>query len=190
VLERLRDDGFSLICLLHSLPFLQPMSLGPISLAAGASLTVLGLQKARGAHTPWLPEKMASVVLRAELWAVMLKTCERVLRLCRRVARPRLTRLATGDFAHRLGGYIVAASGVLIAAPLPGIPFSNSLPALAVLFVSVAELEEDGFFMIASWVAIVATLVYFALVGTVAAAVLVRIWCWLLGWMSMTSAVC
>lgn len=57
---------------------------------------------------------------------------------------------------------MIAAAGALISLPLAGIPFNNSLPALAVVFVTLGELEEDGLMLVAALSALVLTVVYFA----------------------------
>ena len=56
----------------------------------------------------------------------------------------------------------IAAAGLLISLPLPGMPFSNSLPALAVVFVALGELEEDGLMLVAALGALALTVLYFA----------------------------
>jgi hypothetical protein len=56
----------------------------------------------------------------------------------------------------------IAAAGLLISLPLAGIPFSNALPAMAVVFVALGELEEDGLMLVAALAALVLTVLYFA----------------------------
>ena len=64
-----------------------------------------------------------------------------------------------------MGGVIIALSGFLLAVPLPGVPFSNTLPALAVLLVCLGELEEDGLMVLLSLVMVGLTVAYFGLLG-------------------------
>jgi len=165
MLREIREDGFSLICIIHTLPFMQPIPLGPVSVAAGVSLMALGSQMAKGSQAPWLPARMSNITPSRKTWRVLLTTCEKVLGFCRKLARPRLSVLATGPRARRLGGVITAFAGFLIAIPLMGIPLANTIPALAVLFASIAELEQDGAFMIAAIFALFIALVYFAAIG-------------------------
>ena len=162
---RLGDSSFGFICFVHTLPFLQPLSLGPISTAAGASLIALGGQMARGRATPWLPERMNQLSLSGRFWRILITTAEKALRAGRRLTRPRLPGLARGTKARQLGGVIIALSGFLLAVPLPGVPFSNTLPALAVLLVCLGELEEDGLMVLLSLVMVGLTVAYFGLLG-------------------------
>jgi hypothetical protein len=57
---------------------------------------------------------------------------------------------------------MIAVAGLLISVPLAGMPFSNSLPALAVVFVALGELEEDGLMLVAAMGTLVLTVLYFA----------------------------
>jgi hypothetical protein len=163
--ERLGDASFGFICFVHTLPFLQPLSLGPISTAAGASLMALGTQMAQGRATPWMPERMNRLSLSGKFWRILITTAEKALSAGRRITRPRLPGLVRGVRARQLGGAIIAVSGLLLAVPLAGVPFSNTLPALAVLLVCLGELEEDGLMVLLALVMVVLTVAYFGLLG-------------------------
>lgn len=163
--ERLGDASFGFICFVHTLPFLQPLSLGPISTAAGASLMALGAQMLRGRTTPWLPDRINSLNLHGKFWRILITTAEKALQVGRRMTRPRLPCLIHGPRARRLAGSIIAASGLLLAVPLAGVPFSNTLPALAVVLVCLGELEEDGLMVLLALVMLGLTVAYFALLG-------------------------
>lgn len=175
---RLGDSSFGFICFIHTLPFLQPLSLGPISTAAGASLVVLGGQMTRGRQTPWLPARMEHLSLHGKFWRVLIATAEKALHWGQRLTRPRLPALVQGDRARRLAGLIIALSGLLLAVPLPGIPFSNTLPALAVLLVCLGELEEDGLMVLLALVMVGLTLAYFGLLGWLVYTMGDRAWDW------------
>lgn len=162
---RLGDSSFGFICFVHTLPFLQPLSLGPISTAAGASLLALGSQMARGRAAPWLPARMLELNLHGRFWRILIRTAEKALNWGRRLTRPRLANWVVGARAQRLAGLIIAISGLLLAVPLPGIPFSNTLPALAVLLVCLGELEEDGLMVVLALVMLALTVAYFVFLG-------------------------
>ncbi len=158
----LKESGFVFVCLLQALPFLQPLTLGPISTALGLSLAVLGWQMARGRPSPWLPAKAAGWAPGPAAWRRLFGAAAAVLGFCRRFSRRRLASWVAGERGRRAGGLMIAAAGLLISLPLAGIPFNNSLPALAVVFVALGELEEDGLMLVAALAALVLTVVYFA----------------------------
>ncbi len=158
----LKESGFVFVCLLQALPFLQPLSLGPISTALGLSLMLLGWQMARGRPSPWLPAKVAGWAPGPAAWRRLFGAASVVLGFFRRFSRRRLPSWVAGEKGRRTGGLMIAAAGALISLPLAGIPFNNSLPALAVVFVTLGELEEDGLMLVAALSALVLTVVYFA----------------------------
>ena len=176
--DQLGDASFGFLCFVHTLPFLQPLSLGPISTAIGFSLVALGGQLIRDRKTPWLPARMHSVVLHGRFWRILLTTAEKALGLGRRITRPRLPGLVRGRNARRLAGIIIALGGLLLAVPLAGVPFSNTLPALAVLFVCLGELEEDGLMVLLGLVMLFLTVAYFGLLGWLVYTLGDQAWAW------------
>jgi len=156
------ESGFVFVCVVQALPFLQPVSLGPVSTALGVSLAVLGWQMARGRPAPWLPARVAAWAPGPAAWRRLFAVATKVLGFCRRFTRRRLTAWVSGPRGRRAGGLVISAAGVLISLPLAGIPFTNMLPALAVVFVALGELEEDGLMLVAALATLAVTLLYFA----------------------------
>ena len=56
---------------------------------------------------------------------------------------------------------MLVLSAILLMFPLGLIPFSNTLPALAILFLAIGMLQRDGIFIALGYLMIVATVVYF-----------------------------
>ena len=56
-------------------------------------------------------------------------------------------------------GSALILGGVLLIAPLGLIPFSNTLPGFAILFLALGMLERDGAFIVAGYVMNLATIV-------------------------------
>lgn len=144
IADELGASAFSILCALLSLPFLTPLPLGPMSVAAGLALGALGAQVLRGDAVPALPRRARRLVLRPRLLGAVMRTLERTLALLGRCSRPRHAVLVEGALGVRVRGLVTLASGLLMAVPLFALPFNNFLPALAVLLVSLAELEDDG----------------------------------------------
>ena len=79
----------------------------------------------------------------------------------------------------RLHALAVCAGAILLLLPLGGIPFTNTLPALVVVFGTLGMLERDGVAVAAAYVLLLATFVYFAAFAGVAFEVtqrLLRAW--------------
>jgi hypothetical protein len=73
-----------------------------------------------------------------------------------------LTRGATVNGLH---GMALILAGVLLIAPLGLIPFSNTVPGFAILFLSLGMLQRDGAFIVAGYVMNLATIAYFGVLA-------------------------
>lgn len=76
--------------------------------------------------------------------------------------RFRLASLTTGQWMNRINGLILTLSGILLLFPMGPIPFSNTLPALAIILLVLGMLQRDGVFIIAGYVTFLITDIYFA----------------------------
>ena len=61
---------------------------------------------------------------------------------------------------------MVCAGAGLLLLPLSGFPFTNTLPALVIVFGMLGVMERDGVAVVAAYGFLVATVVYFALFAT------------------------
>jgi hypothetical protein len=163
--DRLQESSFSFVCLLLALPFLQPVSLGPLSSIGGLTFAALGWQLARGREIPWLPDSVKKISLGKTTWSVLIRILSGVVRFCHRFTRPRLQTLVSGLKGDTIIGWIIIVAGLLMAIPFFGLPFNNTLPALAIVAVCIAELEDDGGFVIVSLALLVLTVVYFSFIA-------------------------
>lgn len=162
VLDSVQEASYAFVCILLSLPFLQPVSLGPLAVAGGLTFALLGWQCLTGHHSPVLPGKIRNAVLTQKHWEALIATCLRLLGWCANITRPRHLDWVVGERGHRMLGAILLAGGLLMAVPFFGLPFNNALPGLAIFFVSLAQLERDGLmvFVAIGWLG--ATILYFA----------------------------
>jgi hypothetical protein len=111
---------------------------------------------------PWLPTRLMDRPIRNEHLIPMLEKGIEFFERLERWMRPRLTKVTTGAFANRLNGLALTAGGVLLLFPLSFVPFSNTLPAVAILLLALGMLQRDGYFIICGYVALGATFIYFA----------------------------
>jgi hypothetical protein len=165
VFGELGRDGIVMTLLVMCLPFLQPISLGPLASAGGLVLAGIGWQLVRGRNDLWLPAKVRDAALESAGWERLLGVCRWLVGLFAKVTRTRMTSWTDGDRGHRTAGWFAIVGGLLLAIPFGGVPFNNMLPALIVASAAIAVLERDGlmFAMAAFWV--IATLLYFGLIA-------------------------
>lgn len=165
VLERLGPASFCFACLLLSVPFLQPIPLGPYSMAGGITFIACGWQMALGRKTPLLPKRMKAARLHGKGWVVALRLCQRLLGWGRKITRRRKEEWVSGRAGEKIVGGCILAAGALLALPAMQLPLNNFFPALAIVFAALAWLERDGFMLVLSAVAMALSVAYFVTVG-------------------------
>lgn len=164
VLDSVQEASYAFICIVLTLPFLQPVTLGPLAIVGGMVFALLGWQCLSGHHAPVLPDRVRATVLTRKHWELLLQTCIRLLGWCARITKPRYPRWVEGTGGHRMLGGILLAGGLLMAVPFFGMPFNNALPALAIFFVCLAQLERDGLMVFVALGWLLATVIYFVVV--------------------------
>ncbi len=164
VLDSIEEAAYAFICIILTLPFMQPISLGPLSTVGGLTFAALGWQLLRGHATPVLPEKVRRITMNQKTWAVLIGICLKILGWCRRITKPRYQGWVSGAKGRQVGGLTVITGGLLMAIPFFGIPFNNQLPAFAILFVCIGELEQDGMMVFIAFGWLVVTVIYFAFI--------------------------
>ncbi len=164
-LDRLGRAGFCFAALLLAAPFIQPFSLGPLTMIGGVTFMIIGWQMGTGRPHPVLPKKAAEMRIHGKGWVGVLGFCLRLLEFCRKFTRVRCESWVSGEKGERLVGWLILAGGTLLAVPMASLPLNNTLPALMIVFACVGWLERDGLMVIVSLAWGIATLIYFTLVA-------------------------
>ncbi|WP_312796652.1 exopolysaccharide biosynthesis protein [Tianweitania sp.] len=155
------EQGLLLLCALLTIPFLLPVSIPGVSTVFGAAIILISVGIITN-RAPWLPERLMDRPLDADKLNGILKRGADMVAKIERVIRPRVRTLTDGAFINRLNGFGIMAGGILLIFPLGLIPFSNTLPAFAILFLCLGVSQRDGVFVILGYLTLVATVIYFA----------------------------
>lgn len=153
---------------LLALPFLSPVSLGPVTTPASAAIGLLGWRLTRDGHAP-LPDRLMRVRLPRPVHRAMGRTLEAVLARVERVSRARHRHLVDGARGRRLCGAGILLGALLLAVPVPLLPLTNTVPALAILCFAMGWTHRDGLLTAWGGAALVLSTVIFAALGTAAA---------------------
>jgi len=78
-----------------------------------------------------------------------------------RWVRPRALSLTSGPML-RLNGLTLIFAGLLLMAPFGFVPFSNTAPAIGILFLTIGMLQRDGLFVALGYLGTLLTVVYFS----------------------------
>ena len=160
LLELIGEQGMLLVCVFLTLPFLLPVSIPGVSTVFGLAIILIGVGVTLN-RVPWLPSRILDRPLSTAPIKQAFDKGARFVARFERMVRPRwllLTRTVAGNIVH---GLALVLAGVLLMFPLGLVPFSNTLPAVAILFLSLGMLERDGLLIVAGYLMNVATIFYF-----------------------------
>lgn len=161
ILQATSERGFSLIIGLLVLPFLFPMPPG-LSSVLGMGCLVLGTQMALGRKSPWLPKRIARFKFPPSLSQHLLKNVRRITVRLEKIVRSRWQRVANHPYTWSGNGLCITWLSILLMLP---IPFTNPLPAVAILLLAVATLEADGLLMFCGYLLTLVNTVFFGFIG-------------------------
>lgn len=161
LLAMMGESGLLLLCAFLSLPFLFPVSIPGVSTVFGAGIVLISAAITLN-RLPWLPGKVADRRLESGKLRPVLERGVTFLRKIDRFFKPRMTSLTSGALMNRVNGLVLMGAGILLMAPLGLIPFSNTLPGVAILLLAAGISQRDGLVVIAGYVMVVLTIVYFA----------------------------
>lgn len=159
LLAVIHGRAYTLLLILLSLPFCLPVPVPGLSTVLGAIIAIIGLRLSLRLD-PWLPDRLLDAPLSAAKVSGVLKASRRVAVSIEVLLKPRWVFLVDFVLFHHFYGAMIGICGLLLMLPLP-IPFSNLLPALAVIFLAAALLERDGYFIVIGIAMFAATLVFF-----------------------------
>ncbi|WLR91582.1 exopolysaccharide biosynthesis protein [Shinella zoogloeoides] len=161
LLAMMGESGLLLLCAFLSLPFLFPVSIPGVSTVFGAGIVLISAAITLN-RLPWLPSKVADRRLESGKLRPVLERGVTFLRKIDRFFKPRMTSLTSGAVMNRVNGLVLMGAGILLMAPLGLIPFSNTLPGVAILLLAAGISQRDGLVVLAGYVMVVLTIVYFA----------------------------
>lgn len=154
------QEGLLFLCALLTLVFMIPVSPPGVSTVFGAAILMIGVCRLFG-KTLWLPRRIRERRLSSDgIKAALGRGAVWFHRLAK-ISRPhRVAGLLSGP-GDLLANLALILGAVLLMAPFGLIPFSNTLPALAILLLSIGILQRDGGCVLLGHVANLGTLIYF-----------------------------
>lgn len=166
-LHEIRDligrDGLMLLVAFLSLVFLIPVSIPGVSTVFGGGILLIGLCRLFGRDL-WLPRPVGRREIAADRLKGALHRGLRTFQKLERWSRPRrMPWMMSSRFAAIVVDLAIVIAALLLMAPFGFVPFSNTLPAIALLFLAIGSLQRDGLCVVAGYASIVATVAYFGI---------------------------
>jgi hypothetical protein len=130
-------------CGVLAAPFLLPVTVPGMSTVLGLPMLLIGFA-VMVSRVPWLPERLLNRSLPAPTVRAVLAKVRGWAERSEHLVRPRLLGLTGSRAINFINGALVIAAVLLLMAPIPLVPFVNSLPAFAIILLCFGMAERDG----------------------------------------------
>jgi hypothetical protein len=165
-LMQIRDligqDGLLILTAFLTLVFMVPVSIPGVSTVFGFAILLIGISRLFDRNL-WLPQRLASRKLSSEGIRSALTKGSKWLDRLDRVSRPnRMKWLVDGWLITTVNNGALILGAILLMAPFGFVPFSNTLPGLALLFLAIGLLQRDGLCILLGHLLNIFTMIYFA----------------------------
>jgi hypothetical protein len=108
---------------------------------------------------PWLPDRLLDHALPSTTIQQVLERAARAAARFEHLVSPRILGLTATPAINAVNGAVVVIAVLLLMAPLPLIPFANTLPAIGIILLCLGMAERDGAMILLGYaVSLVATL--------------------------------
>ena len=159
LLGLLGEQGLLVFCGVLAAPFLLPVTVPMMSTVLGLPMLLIGFA-VMVSRVPWLPERLLNHSLPAATIRNVLQKVRGWSERFEHLVRPRLLGLSGGSTINVVNGALLIIDVLLLMAPLPLIPFVNSLPALALILLCFGMAERDGVVIAISYLVSLLSAVY------------------------------
>jgi hypothetical protein len=163
--QLLNGRGSAMLLILLALPFCF-IAIPGLSTPFGIAICFIGACLVIG-REPWLPRFIMHRRLSTIRLSQLLTGAVKMARQLEKFVRPRLAFLHTGPGMLQLIGLAIVIAGLGLMLPLP-IPFSNHLPAWAVMLLAIGMMEKDGLFVLLGHLTAIVAWVFIALTSVIA----------------------
>jgi hypothetical protein len=153
------EQGLLVFCAILAMPFLLPVSLPFMSTALGTPMLLIGIAVVLN-RVPWLPERLLDHALPTETVQHVLERAAHTAARFEHLVRPRLLGLTATPAINSLNGVVLVTAVLLLMAPLPFVPFANTLPAIGIILLCLGMAERDGVVIVAGYVVALVSAVY------------------------------
>jgi hypothetical protein len=161
--DLLGQDGLLLLTAFLTIIFLIPVSIPGVSTVFGGAILLIGVSRLLNSNL-WLPKRLLERKLSSDKLRPGLNKGVIWFHRLERISRPQRLKWLTYDgFIGVINNCALILGACLLMAPFGLIPFSNTLPAIAILFFAIGLLQRDGICILLGHLVNFATIVYFTL---------------------------
>ena len=156
------QDGLLVLTVFLSIVFLVPVSIPGVSTVFGLAILMIGICRLFG-HNLWLPRRVLERSLPSIKLEHALRKGSRWVEKMERVSRPhRMARLSAAGPVDKANSSAMIYAAIMLMMPFGMIPFSNTLPGIALILFAIGLLQRDGLCILLGHLINIVTTLYFA----------------------------
>ncbi|HEY5559367.1 MAG TPA: exopolysaccharide biosynthesis protein [Steroidobacteraceae bacterium] len=159
LLALLGEQGLLMFCGVLAAPFLLPVTLPMMSTVFGTPMLLIGFA-VMVSRVPWLPARLLDYRMPTPTVRQVLQKVRGWAERFEHLVRPRLLGLSDSATINVANGGLIILDVLLLMAPLPLVPFVNTVPALAVMLLCFGMAERDGLVIAIGYFVSLVSLVY------------------------------
>jgi hypothetical protein len=161
LLHQVGNDGLLVLTAMLTLVFLIPVSIPGVSTVFGAAILLIGASRFLRREL-WLPASIRHRNIQTKKLRPVIRKALPWLKKVEYLSRPnRIPALVANGTAEQFNNLALVLGAILLMLPFGPIPFTNTLPALALLFLAIGLLQRDGVCVLLGYLSFLATFVYF-----------------------------
>jgi len=163
VVYLLGNDGLLLFAAMLTIIFLIPVSIPGFSTVFGGIIFFIGISNLFNKGL-WLPNSMKIKTIPSEKLRDALYKGLKWINFLEKISKPhRFSLLISNKIACQINGFLILIGSILLMIPLGLVPFSNTIPALIILFLSIGIIQKDGIIIILGYFSVLGAFIYFGL---------------------------
>jgi hypothetical protein len=160
--DLLGRDGMLLLIALLAIVFLIPISIPGVSTIFGGTILLIGVSLLLDKNL-WIPSKFLKKELPSDKLRSGFQTGLKWFTRLEKISKPhRLIWLTSNKISNIINGLSIILGALLLMLPFGLIPFSNTLPAIALIFYSIGLLQKDGVSILLGHFFNIASIIYFS----------------------------
>jgi len=163
LVKLLGNEGLLLFASILSIVFLIPVSVPGFSTVFGVFIFFIGISNLIN-KSLWLPKSIKNKTFPAEKLRIALNKGLKWVHFLEKISKShRLSFLISFKIANKINVFLILFGSILLMIPLGLVPFSNTLPALTIFFLSIGIIQKDGIIILLGYFSVLAALLYFGL---------------------------
>ncbi len=159
VVDILGEECHAVLLLFLSLPYIVPIPVPGLSTPGGILIVVVAIMLYLH-RPPWIPKRYENLTISTKTVLRVSEMAEKIWRKISHLVKERWVFFHDQSIFRSINLCIFILNAFLLALPLP-IPFTNSVPGIAIVLCALGHVEKDGLCILLSYLWTVVVVCFF-----------------------------